>query len=264
MTDHKIVLVDAHRGASVSFPENTLAAFEAGVAAGADSVEFDVQLSADGVAVVIHDDTVDRTTNGTGAVSELTLAELQSLDAGSWKAPSFAGERIPSLDEALTLLTKYVRINMELKSADPRLAERAIEAIERHGVHRRLMASSFHLQHLLTIKERLPEVQTNYLLEEAASCGLLAGRRPKDRQHRPPLGARLGRSDRRAARARSTHPGVDRGRSPAGSPVGGHGGGVDHHQRPHRHPPDSGGGGLSRPGRAGRWLIRRPENRLGI
>ena len=171
MTDHKIVLVDAHRGASVSFPENTLAAFEAGVAAGADSVEFDVQLSADGVAVVIHDDTVDRTTNGTGAVSELTLAELQSLDAGSWKAPSFAGEKIPSLDEALTLLTKYVRINMELKSADPRLAERAIEAIERHGVHRRLMASSFHLQHLLTIKERLPEVQTNYLLEKQLPAG---------------------------------------------------------------------------------------------
>ena len=166
MIDEKIVLVDAHRGASVSFPENTLAAFEAGIASGADSVEFDVQMSADGIAVVIHDDTVDRTTNGEGAVSGLTLVELQFLDAGSWMAPSFAGEKIPALDEALTLLARYVRLNMELKSAEPKLAELAIEAIERHGLHRRLMVSSFHLQHLLTLKERLPEVRTNYLLEE--------------------------------------------------------------------------------------------------
>ena len=82
--NNPLVLVDAHRGASAWFPENTLVAFEAAIASGADSVELDVQLSADGVAVVIHDDTVDRTTLGSGAVAQLTAAELAALDAGSW------------------------------------------------------------------------------------------------------------------------------------------------------------------------------------
>lgn len=167
----RTVLVDAHRGASISFPENTLAAFEAGIASGADSVEFDVQVSADGVAVVIHDDTVDRTTGGSGAVSDLTVAELQSLDAGSWKAPSFAGERIPTLDQALSLLARYVRVNMELKSADPSVAELAADAIDRHFLHRRLVVSSFHLDHLLAIKRRLPEVRVNFLPEREFPAG---------------------------------------------------------------------------------------------
>lgn len=175
MRASRIVLVDAHRGASASFPENTLAAFEAGVASGADSVEFDVQVSADGVAVVIHDDTVDRTTNGTGTVGELSVEELQALDAGSWKAASFAGEKIPTLVEAFSLLSGFVRINMELKSADPRVAELAIEAIERHRLHRHLVASSFHIGHLLTVKQRLPEVRTNFLPEEDLPTGFWEG-----------------------------------------------------------------------------------------
>jgi glycerophosphoryl diester phosphodiesterase len=160
------VLVDAHRGASASCPENTLAAFRAALEAGADSVEFDTRLSADGEVVVIHDSSVDRTTDGRGEVDALTLAELRSLDAGSWKSPDFAGERIPTLDEALAELARAPRTNVELKSEDPRIAERTVEAIERRRLHHRIMVSSFHLPHLLAVKNLLPGVWTHLFLEE--------------------------------------------------------------------------------------------------
>jgi glycerophosphoryl diester phosphodiesterase len=175
MANHRIVLVDAHRGASVSFPENTLAAFEAGAAAGADSVEFDVQLSADGVAVVIHDDTVDRTTDGSGEVSSLTLEELQALDAGGWKSESFAGERIPTLDQAFELLAGFTRLNMELKSPDPRVAQLAIEAIKLRQLQHQVVVSSFHIDHLLAIKRELPEVRANFLPDEGLPSGFWDG-----------------------------------------------------------------------------------------
>jgi glycerophosphoryl diester phosphodiesterase len=125
--------------------------------------------------VVIHDDTVDRTTDGSGAVSELTLEELRALDAGSWKSPSFAGETIPTLDEALSLLAGFTGINMELKSPDPRLAELAAEAVERLELDHQLTVSSFHLQHLTAIKSTLPQVRTNFLPEEALPAGFWEG-----------------------------------------------------------------------------------------
>ena len=159
------VLVDAHRGASAWYPENTLTAFEAAIACGADSVELDVQLSADGVAVVIHDDTVDRTTNGSGAVAQLAAAELGALDAGAWKSPSFRGERIPTLDQCLWLLAGTVRINMELKAPDPRLAAIAVAAIEQRSLQDQVVVSSFHLDLLAAVTERLPEVWIHHFLE---------------------------------------------------------------------------------------------------
>ena len=95
------MLIIGHRGNPEEAPENTLASIDAAFAVGCDLVEIDVRLSRDGVAVIVHDDTVDRTTNGKGNVADLTLAELKALDAGSWKAERFAGERIPTLAEAL-------------------------------------------------------------------------------------------------------------------------------------------------------------------
>lgn len=94
-------LVIAHRGNPTEAPENTLASINEGFALGVGMVEIDVHLSRDGVPVVIHDDTVDRTTNGKGLVSRMTLEQLKSLDAGSWKNPKYAGERIPTLAEVL-------------------------------------------------------------------------------------------------------------------------------------------------------------------
>jgi len=171
LTNPRTVLVDAHRGASATHPENTLAAFRAAVEAGADSVELDVQLTSDGVPVVIHDDSVDRTTNGSGAVTELTLKEIRTLDAGSWRHSRFSGERVPTLDETLVLLASAPRINMELKSEEPRLAEVAVEAIEARRLHPGIMVSSFHMQHLVAVKRRLPGVRTHLFLSNALPDG---------------------------------------------------------------------------------------------
>jgi glycerophosphoryl diester phosphodiesterase len=96
-----ITLNAGHRGYSAAYPENTLAALNAAFDVGADMVEFDLQKSQDGYVVLMHDDTVDRTTDGTGPVDSHTLAELQALDAGSWFDPVFAGEPVPTLEEAL-------------------------------------------------------------------------------------------------------------------------------------------------------------------
>ncbi len=119
MTTAKHILIEAHRGDSASAPENTLAAFRRAVELGVPSVELDVHPARDGTLVVIHDDTVDRTTDGTGAVSDKTLDELRCLDAGSWFGSQFAGERIPTLAEVLELLAPSATgLNIEIKADD--------------------------------------------------------------------------------------------------------------------------------------------------
>jgi glycerophosphoryl diester phosphodiesterase len=106
----------AHRGYSARAPENTLAAIEAALRAGADAVEWDVHVAACGTPVLIHDATLGRTTNGVGPVRRRTLAQLQALDAGSWFGPDFAGERVPSLAQALDRVKGRVgRIYTEVK-----------------------------------------------------------------------------------------------------------------------------------------------------
>ncbi|SHJ28856.1 glycerophosphodiester phosphodiesterase [Pseudozobellia thermophila] len=105
----------AHRGAHEKHPENTMAAFREAIRLGAQMIEFDVRLSKDGHPVVIHDPSVDRTTNGSGAVKSLTLAELKTLDAGSWKSPEFSDEKIPTLQEVLAIMPKDIWLNIHLK-----------------------------------------------------------------------------------------------------------------------------------------------------
>lgn len=111
--------VVAHRGNSSVAPQNTLAAFEAAWRAGADAIELDVQLTADRQVVVIHDDTVDATTDGTGPVAGLTLAQVRALDAGGWFSPAFAGQRVPAFDEVVGLLLDRPGIDLlcEVKGA---------------------------------------------------------------------------------------------------------------------------------------------------
>ena len=105
-----------HRGYHAKYPENTLAAFEAAIKAGADMIELDVMLSRDRKVVVIHDATLERTTQGWGSVVDLTLAELQQLDAGSWFDTRFSNQRIPELSEVLELADGRVYVNIEIKS----------------------------------------------------------------------------------------------------------------------------------------------------
>jgi len=172
---HPVVLVDAHRGASAHAPENTIASFQAALEAGADSIEFDVRLSGDGHPVVIHDATVDRTTDGRGEVASMPLAALRDLDAGSWKGRAFTGERVPTLGEALDLLQDVPRINMELKTDIPAIADAAVAAIEARRLHHRIMVSSFFLPHLLSVKGRLPGVWTHLFVEAPLAEGFWEG-----------------------------------------------------------------------------------------
>ena len=149
-------IIEAHGGYSAAYPENTLLAFRQAIAARAPSIELDIHVSADGELVVMHDATVDRTTNGTGAIANLSRAELQRLDAGSWKSPTFAGERIPRLEEALALSdSNPVVFNVEVKRfSDPaQSANKLAEMLRRHaprqGTH---VVSSFDLDALLQVR----------------------------------------------------------------------------------------------------------------
>ncbi len=129
------VLVIAHRGDSLHYPENTLASIRLAFDRGADPVEVDVRLTRDGVPVIFHDEFLDRTTNGTGPMVALTLRQLKMLDAGDWKAPRFRGERVPTLEEALRVAQGRGQLYLDLKVDD--LAIPVAQALARVGVDQR-------------------------------------------------------------------------------------------------------------------------------
>lgn len=108
----------AHRGANKTQPENTLAAFNEAILLGAHMIEFDVQLTKDHKLIIMHDETVDRTTNGSGKVSQLTFEEIRKLDAGSWKSDKFAGEKVPTLQEVLHMMPENIWLNVHLKGTE--------------------------------------------------------------------------------------------------------------------------------------------------
>lgn len=135
-------LVIAHRGASGTCPENTLVSFRRAVELGSPMIELDVGLTRDDVVVVLHDDTLDRTTTGRGPLRAATFAEIEQLDAGAWFSPAFAGERVPTL--AAVLEAVPISINVELKSGpDDGLEARALEAVRAAGASDRVVWSSF-------------------------------------------------------------------------------------------------------------------------
>lgn len=180
----------AHRGASAVAPPNTLAAFRRAAELGADGVELDVHLSADGIPVVIHDFTVDATTDGTGRVQDLPLAALKELDAGSRFDPAFVGERIPTLEEVFAEVGGRLLINVELKSMPgndyPGLEETVAALIRRHGLAERVLVSSFHPLALRRFRRAMPEVPVGFLYETAPLsrlarflAALLPGLRPE-------------------------------------------------------------------------------------
>lgn len=130
----------AHRGANQTHPENTLAAFSEAVKLGAHMIEFDVRMSKDSKLVIIHDESVDRTTDGSGFIRDLTLEEIKSLDAGSWKSEDFEGERIPSLSEVLEIMPQNIWLNIHLKG-DQRLGEAVAKMIvEKRRKHQTFIA----------------------------------------------------------------------------------------------------------------------------
>ncbi len=105
----------AHRGSKDTHPENTISAFKEAIRLGVQMIELDVQLTKDGHLVILHDKTIDRTTDGKGKINDLTIEQVRKLDAGSWKSVEFIGERIPTLEEALAVIPENVWINVHLK-----------------------------------------------------------------------------------------------------------------------------------------------------
>lgn len=173
----KKTLVFGHRGASADAPMNTLEAFELAAEMGADGVELDVHRSADGRLVIVHDFTVDASTNGTGEVSEMTLGQLKALDAGSWKAPQFAGAKIPTLDEVFEAVGQKYFINVEIKSMSIEtdgIEQLVAELIERYNMADRVVVSSFNPLAIQRFKAIAPHVAIGYLTADDVPAEITA------------------------------------------------------------------------------------------
>ena len=161
------MLAIAHRGASGYAPENTFAAFRRAIALGAGFIETDLQLSRDARLVAIHDATVNRTTNGQGAVHDMTLAELRRLDAGSWFGSEFTGERIPTIEEILEFANKHdVVFYLEMKPSGSWGGEHAlISALRDSQEIARTVVISFDPAILAAVRKIEPTLMTGLLFE---------------------------------------------------------------------------------------------------
>ena len=165
--------VIAHRGFSGHAPENTLVAIRKAIAAGADMVEVDVTVTADGHVICLHDETLDRTTDGSGLPSNLSLAEIKQLDAGSWFSPDYAGERIPTLAEVLETVKSRILINVEIKSeaVEHDVVSKVAALIAEHGMLDEVVVSSFSPEALRRMKTTDPTVVTATLFNKELHTG---------------------------------------------------------------------------------------------
>jgi glycerophosphoryl diester phosphodiesterase len=162
-------IIFAHRGASHYAPENTLVAFQLAFQQEADAIELDVKLTADGEVVVLHDQKVDRTTNGHGDIRKFSLAALQKLDAGSYFDPQYVGEKIPTLAEVFEVLGHDHFINIELTNyATPQdaLVIRVVDLVLKFAMQGNILFSSFLSLNILRVKKALPEVPAALLASE--------------------------------------------------------------------------------------------------
>ena len=163
-----------HRGAAASAPENTLVSIKRAFAEGARWVEFDAKLTGDGHAILMHDETLDRTTNGTGRVRDLSLDQIRQVDAGAWFDAAFAGERVPTLVAALDLLASLgMGFNLEIKPCPGRARETArvvLATVRKHWPDQALtpIISSFQVECLATAQEEEPDLPRGFITEKLA------------------------------------------------------------------------------------------------
>lgn len=163
----RVPRVVAHRGNSSVAPQNTLAAFEAAWHAEADVIEIDVQLTADGEPVVIHDDTVDATTSGVGRVADLDAATLRGLDAGSWFSPAFGGQRVPTLAEVIDFLLRRPGIDLLLELKGEWTAEQAglvTGPLRRAGITDRVIGQGFDPGTVRALRDADPDLRRGLLI----------------------------------------------------------------------------------------------------
>ena len=152
----------AHRGASGSAPENTIVAFKKAIEIGVDAVELDLHGTADGEVVVIHDASLDRTTNHSGQVNQATLETIKHADAGGWFAPEFVDEPVPTLVEALECIAKQTIAVLEIK--DPLIAETVVAEIRETHTQDLAVIISFHTAVLQTVRSLEPRIPTGWLI----------------------------------------------------------------------------------------------------
>jgi glycerophosphoryl diester phosphodiesterase len=165
-------LIIGHRGYKARYPENTLLAFEKAVDAGCPAIELDVTLSIDRSIVVIHDETLNRTTNGKGDVSEFTISQLKDLDAGSWFEPSFRGVKIPELSDVFSSIGSKALINVEIKKEcyeksfpNNSIERKVLELIHSRKLENRVIISSFNSDILKRVKTIDSGVATAYIFD---------------------------------------------------------------------------------------------------
>ncbi len=170
-TQQPRVKVIGHRGASSVAPENTLASFAKAVEFGADYFELDVWVSKDDSLIVIHDDSLQRTTNGEGAVADYTCEQLKKLDAGSWFDAKFAGEPLPTLKEALQLAKKNdIKVCIEIKSRKPGIVGDILNLVDKLGMADRVIIFSFDADQVAEAKKLRPDIPALYLVGEASNA----------------------------------------------------------------------------------------------
>ena len=167
MSNTKVI---AHRGASGYAPENTLEAFLLAIEQGADGIELDVQLSRDGIPVVIHDETIDRVTDRTGYVKDYTLQELKELTVLKDRFPQYSQSKIPTLKEVLEAVkSSGIQVNIELKTGIywyPDIEKKVAEIVEETGMKDKIIYSSFNHYSVQRIKEIVPDAETAYLYSD--------------------------------------------------------------------------------------------------
>lgn len=160
----------AHRGASGYFPENTMVSFQKAIEMGCTGIETDVQVTKDGVLVLIHDEMVNRTTNGKGFVKDYTYSELSKLDAGAWMGVDFTGIKIPTAEELIYLaLDKNIIINFEIKNGIviyEDIEQKLIDLIYKHKMEDKVILSSFNHYSLAKCNEISKEINTGVLYME--------------------------------------------------------------------------------------------------
>ncbi|MBO5462651.1 MAG: glycerophosphodiester phosphodiesterase [Clostridia bacterium] len=179
--------VISHRGANLVAPQNTIEAFRKSKEIGCDGFETDIHLTKDGVPVICHNFTIDETSNGTGAIKDMTLEELRSYDFGKYKGPEFEGVKIPTLDEFLSLSEemgdKMKVLDIELKSerfgqAGTELAQKTIDAVKEHGLFDKLLISSFDPAILVVCKKIDKNCKTGLLYSPDKLIGVKIASHP--------------------------------------------------------------------------------------
>lgn len=154
--DAKNVLVIGHRGASGYAPENTMVSYKMAYDMGADMIELDIYMSKDGVPVIMHDNKVERTTDGDGDIQQMTLEQIKKLDAGSKFNKKFAGEQVPTLEEVFAWASGKIPVNVEIKGEG--CEKKLVELIKKYKMEKSVIVSSFNHEYIKKVRKLAPEI----------------------------------------------------------------------------------------------------------